>query len=298
MYPMCPKNRVYCAFGYACNNNCLVCAVDAKAHAMEEVPTDEVIRFIDSLSAKTDEMELSGGEPTMRKDFLHLTEYIHSKGISYMILSNGRQFSNPFLANKISMHPPENVMVPLHGADSKTHDLLSGANGSFNETIEGMKNIIEYGITLTPKIVVNKLNTAELPRVVDLVGLNFPECKTLTINALDYTGCALKNKDTIGITFSEAAPHIGHAIDSGNSIGLRVRLYTIPICVLGEEYRENVGVKPDTHLRAKTPSMNGRPVPRQYGQIDKCSSCTKKHICTGTWHNYYQLYGTNEIEPI
>ena len=40
------NSKLYCALGYACNNNCLICIVDSKKKAKANLQTAEIIDYL------------------------------------------------------------------------------------------------------------------------------------------------------------------------------------------------------------------------------------------------------------
>ena len=295
------KKRIYCALGYKCNNNCLFCAVDSVSKSLENSSTEELFSFFDTFENKKNiEFEISGGEPTIRSDFLDLMKYLKqlNSNNSYILLSNGRSFSNSNFTRKLSDVSPEALIIPIHGDTLKLHDLQTQSFGSFNETINGIDNLLDYSFDVDLKVIVNKLNYIYLPQIVQFIVQTYPTIKYVSLNWLDLAGSAIRNKNRVFIPFLNAIPYVQKALDVAVSNGLNIRTYSMPKCIFDEEYQSFVGVQLRPQLSCKTPSQLLDCVKWTSGTVDKCRGCVYIKNCTGTWYNYFNSYGTGEISPI
>ncbi len=293
--------RIYCAFGYECNNNCLFCAVDSENNRHTALSNQEIVQFFDLLKNKKDiEIEFSGGEPTARKEFFYFLENISVKypEIRCVILSNGRNFSNINLAKKMGELYPFSVIIPLHGDTPELHDSITQSSGSFNETMLGIRNMYDYRATVGLKTVVTKMNYKCLPDIVKLVAQTFFDCPGITINGLDMVGKALINKDSMGMRLSDAVPYIEKAIDVANEYGLTIQLRTIPPCMLPKKYRKFAAKELRNSTIIKNPDTDLTRFKLKYGTIKKCEGCSYVSNCMGVWYSYLDIYGTEEINPI
>lgn len=298
---MMAKERIYCVFGYQCNNNCLFCAVNSKSRRNLLLSNADIIRFFDALKDKNDfEIEISGGEPTCRPELFYFLEYLHDNYpyVHYTLLTNGRNFSNVSLALKLSKLNPSNVIIPINADTPELHDQITQSKGSFYETMQGIRNLYDYDVNASLKTVVNGLNYTRLPQIVELVATNFFECPGITINGLDVLGRALINKDIIGVRLRNVAPYVEKAIDVANQYDLKIKVFSIPPCVLSEDYRKFNGVKHRTHVITKTPCVDAHTVALTYGTVEKCRGCRYFKDCTGSWYSYFDVYGTDELHPI
>ncbi len=262
--------------------------------------TQEVIAFFERYrNYKNIEMEISGGEPTIRPDLLYLIEYLYTQiNIPYILLSNGRRFSDLNFVSKLAEFPPQSIMVALHGHNAELHDKISQRKGSFNETVQGISNLYEYRLNVVIKVVLSKVNYRKMPEFVEFVAQTFPECEGITINGLDISGKALEDRDSLAYKLPDCIPYVQKAIDCANKYNLKIRIFSIPLCLFDESYREYVGLKNRTTIMCKSPEEESSSVSLFYGTADKCAPCIYKSNCSGTWYNYYKYYGTDELKPI
>ncbi len=293
--------RLYCAFSYECNNNCVHCAVDAENEQKTSLSLTEIIRFLDRLKYMKDfEVELSGGEPTCRPELFYFLERLCTSypGIRKIVLSNGRNFSKMSLAAKFSELDVDNILIPIHADTPQLHDAISQVRGSFDETMLGINNLYDYGLPVGLKTVINGLNIQHMPQLVELLARKFPKSPGISINGLEMKGKALTNKNMVGVRLKDAAPYIEKAIDAANDLGFKIVTFSIPPCVFSEGYRKYAGVKRRSSVLSKTPKVDLRSVDLTYGTVEKCRTCRYYPHCTGTWYSYLDVYGTEEISPI
>ncbi|MCK5233671.1 MAG: radical SAM protein [Candidatus Aenigmarchaeota archaeon] len=288
-------------FDYKCNNNCLHCAVDSEKNCGKIITNQNIDKFIDSLKNEGDfELEISGGEPTCKKEFLYYIERIVQKypNTRYIVLSNGRNFSNKWLAEKLAELNPLSVLIPIHADTAELHDRISQSPGSFEETLQGIENLYDCDVQVGLKTVINKINYKRMPHLIEMVIRRFPNCPGITINGLDVQGKALKNDKIICINIRETIPYIEAAIDVAKKNGLYITLYSIPPCMVKEKYRKYIGRKHKSNIFTKTPTTDMLKVTLMYGTVDKCKGCVYYKTCTGTWYSYFDYYGTDELKPI
>jgi MoaA/NifB/PqqE/SkfB family radical SAM enzyme len=73
-----------------CNLRCVHCLSEAGQGSDEELSTEECRRLIDQWSAlKVFQVNVGGGEPFIREDFLGLLTYAQEKGIVTCVSTNG-----------------------------------------------------------------------------------------------------------------------------------------------------------------------------------------------------------------
>lgn len=299
------RNKFYLAMDYSCNNRCLFCVVNSKEKTDISLSTDELMFFLEGLK-KSGELngvkfvELSGGEPTLRKDLFYIMDWIRSNypKIRFGMLSNARMFCNPYILSELSGFNMDWVYVPIHGDCAKLHDLQTGVSGSFNETILGIHNLFEYGINTSLKTVVTSLNYKKLPAIIKFVANEFPECRIFTICGLDVYGAAAKNKENVVVTLSDIIPYIQKGIEISKKYGLYVNMFSIPPCLLEKKYRHHVWLQRKDLLILKTPDQELKKVEYQYGTLKSCLGCILESKCSGSWFSYFEEMGAYELKPI
>ena len=88
--------------GFSCNNKCVHCVIEDKAK-YRDLYTQEIFDIIKN-EVKDEDITLTGGEPTIRNDFLDILKFIKNNTNSKIILqTNGRKFKDEkFYYTKLS----------------------------------------------------------------------------------------------------------------------------------------------------------------------------------------------------
>ena len=292
--------KLYCAMGYQCNNNCLICVVNAFKNRHKNMTTQQVLQLFEKIKEEKhlQEVEFSGGEPTVRDDFLYLLKWVSSKYpyLSFSLLTNGRKFYNPVFSREFSKYNIRHVITALHHFKEEKHDELTQAKRSFKETCTGIKNLSELGINLTLKIIVTKLNYRAMPQIVEFIAKNFPNVKNISINGLDIRERAKQYKDKVIISFTDYVYYLQKAIDTANKYNINMVLYSVPLCVLDKKYQIYAGPQPDLISLYKSPSNEIKNKTEEHGYMPECKKCKLNKECYGTWFSYFDEFGTGELK--
>ncbi len=151
---------------YNCNLSCIHCLSDSGPKRQGELTTEECRQVIDQLSAmKVFQVNIGGGEPFTRPDFLDLMDYAHDKGIVTCISTNGTLIDQP-TAKRLD-HPLVYIQVSLDGATPDSNDPIRG-KGSFNKVIKALEALKERSIEVSINTVLTKLSIPELDKMVEL----------------------------------------------------------------------------------------------------------------------------------
>lgn len=298
------KGTVYFGLGYACNNRCGFCVIDAAElkKKVSDLSASEIIEFL-SLLKNTGEVtvELSGGEPTVRQDFFYITEFLHKNkpDINTVLFSNARLFSGMSFCGKFFENPTKYVLIPILADTEELHDALTASKGSFKETVLGIKNLLALGACCGIKTIVNKMNYGRLSEIADFVAREFPQNRRINFDMIDISGSALRNKD-LAVQFSEITPHLEKAVARCLELGLVPGTLFFPPCVINEKYRRFAGCvdfkNPTTLVKeGRSEVFESKP---GRGTIEKCAGCRLIKSCQGTWFSYFNFFGSDEIKKI
>jgi MoaA/NifB/PqqE/SkfB family radical SAM enzyme len=288
--------------GYKCNNNCRHCVVADKRKFGDWETRKLKLEIEEAKKSGCNSLTLTGGEPTIRKDFLEILSFVNKLGFDHIdIQTNGRKFSNEKFVKEVSKYQNKiSLLLAVHGDDDKTHDYITMVPGSFDETIRGIKNIIKYGIKITTNTVITKLNYKKLPEVVEFL-INL-DVKNMHLSFVHIQGNAYQNFNEIVPRKSKVSPFIHKAIDICKSYDVNVYVEAMPFCFMQGyedhilerymnspiEVREAMGFIPEFKTVRKEIKSKGPP----------CSICEINSICEGPWKEYTEKYGWNEFNPI
>lgn len=151
-----------------CNLKCIHCYAGSDARHYDQLSTSEAKTMIDDLAQFGAPVLLfSGGEPCVREDLCELMHYAKDRGMRVVISTNGTLIT-PQLAKEFAKVGLSYVGVSLDGA-RETHDKFRGVPGSFDRSLEGLKNAQDAGIKVGLRMTINKLNWREIDDVFDVM---------------------------------------------------------------------------------------------------------------------------------
>jgi MoaA/NifB/PqqE/SkfB family radical SAM enzyme len=135
---------------YACAHQCGFCHVLHVPRNNSFMSTDEVKATFDQIetlfAGSRVEMEMSGGEFTMRKDAVELIEYLRTKQIRWSSLvldTMGVLLADEDLARALGALF-DKVNVSVHACDADLHAATSGARTPFAHLEAGLRNIFRF----------------------------------------------------------------------------------------------------------------------------------------------------------
>lgn len=112
-------------------------------------------------------VKLTGGEPLIHPQIAHLLEIIHDEQVQLVIETNGTRLAKP-LVRQIARCRNPFVSVSLDGAVAATHDEIRGVPGSYEQTLEGIRNLVEAGVTTQIIMSISRRNYGQMKAMIAL----------------------------------------------------------------------------------------------------------------------------------
>lgn len=145
-----------------CNLNCTYCFCYI-VKKKDELTSDELINLLSDLyDMGVDSVALSGGEPTLREDFMQITETIASWGMRFSLMTNGCLITKEQI-EKLVPHL-DSAGVSIDGPREIHNEL----RGGFDEAVQTLRHFAEFDIPITINSSVNSVNWEHLDYLVDL----------------------------------------------------------------------------------------------------------------------------------
>lgn len=294
--------------GYSCNNRCKHCVIeDSKDKLMNngekiDLTTEECFSQIEyAKTCGATNVVLTGGEVTIRKDFLDLIRKCQSSRLNVTVQTNGRMLRKKEILDKLSKDDNITFIIALHGSKANTHDSITQVVGSFNETCQGIKQLCNKGMLVVVKVVMSKVNMYELPDIVFLS--NELGVKYICFAFPHGQGAARRNFDVIIPRYSEIRPLLEETIKCSEKCGIQIEFEDVPYCIIpkhmklvGELKYLNKGAL-CTQVGEETYNWNEiRKSIKSNGE--QCSCCDLNNLCEGVWSEYVEAFGDNEFRPI
>jgi MoaA/NifB/PqqE/SkfB family radical SAM enzyme len=287
--------------GYSCNNNCKFCVQGKKKETLPDKTTFELLKILREARSSANGVVFTGGEPTIRADFLTLVSF--AKKLGYRRIqaqTNARMFAyKDFCARALDAGVNE-FGIAIHGHIPELHDYLTSTQGSFLQTVKAIKNLVALNVPVYSNTVITQSNYRHLPEIARLLAsLGVKQFKLAFVHAL---GSAADNFSSIVPRMSLAIPYIKEALAVGINAGITVMTEAIPYCMLGK-YRRFIAERyiPSTKIYEFPEEIIDfdrlRPTLAKT-KSDSCKTCLYYERCEGTWIEYPAFFGWHEFVPV
>ncbi len=304
--------------GFTCNNNCVHCVVtDKRAILKNDLTTDEIKEIlINKVKPIDDNVVFTGGEPTIRSDFIELVKFANANNINVHIQTNGTGFASEELTKELAPYIAS-VLIAIHSYDEKTHNRVvqDSKQIMYKKTLQGIKNIYKYHIPFETQTVISSINFPTLYDTYKFIQENFPG----TLMHVTYPhplGNAYKNHYIVCLKYSYMQSELYRIF---KDFGKYLITEAIPLCYI-YPYEKGINYIVDSHLitdfytekrhgldpsnsSLKSTLIDEFGYSNNYNINDltskrkgsKCKECAFFNICPGVWKEYIEFY-RNELD--
>lgn len=162
---------------FRCNSRCQMCFIWKNPTEVSEEVTPATL---ERLPGGFDNLNLSGGEPTLRRDLADLVDVLYPKARILEISSNGLHPER--LVPIVKKYPNIKVRFSLEG-DAATNNHIRGERNGYETKVAGLRALREAGGTdLGFAMVIQDENADQLLRVYELAVSNGFELSTSTLH--------------------------------------------------------------------------------------------------------------------
>ena len=216
--------RLDLALTYRCNNNCIHCYAGGSRET-RELSTNEWIRVIDKIfELGIPHIVFTGGEPTLRDDLIQLIRYAEERELVTGLVTNGRKLMDASYVDALVNAGIDHIQITLESHDEKVHDGITGVQGSWQETVQGLKNAIGTPVYTLTNTTLNTHNVDDIIETVNFVhnlGLNQFAC-----NGLIYSGKANAISEEFALKCEVLNDLLPKIHNKANKLGLKFLWYT------------------------------------------------------------------------
>lgn len=260
-----------------CNHRCIMCPQPPVLQ--EKDKTQFNLKLISLMDKDTQEIGITGGEPTLIGDKLFILIRQIQKQLpkaSISILSNGVKFADKEYAMKLAKcrHQDLQIDIPLFSDITEEHNRIVGAN-TFYKTVHGLYNLALFRQRIGLRIVVHKQTYKRLPQFADFIYHNFPFVSQVAFMQMETTGLAKENFDDLWIDPYDYNEQLREAVLLLADRGMKPYIYNAQLCVLPEDIR----------CYAQQSISDWKDI-----YIPECEGCALKGQCAGFFESNRQAY--------
>ena len=289
----------------SCSNNCIFCTAGGHKAEESDIKKQEINVVRNLIHFKTigiKKIEISGSDPIEYTKIISLVSYIKKKGFEFIQLStHGKKLSDKLFLKKIISAGVDKFRIPIYGSNSKIHDSVTRCKSSFNQTIEGIENIVNKypDIQLQISCLILKQNKDDLINIVDLMNHYGINDFYLSIP------CIPNNDYSYYIPFKELGKYVRKVYDYASKINFNIKFMEIPYCIFGffDKRINNFSEPPHLGKYCQPPkefrtNKKDWPSYRLKKKVDICNNCKCKDFCDGFFINDIDKFGIGNLKPI
>lgn len=286
-----------------CNLKCPICFASAGDNVGEEISLEALKEQMDFLMEHGGpfNLQLSGGEPTMREDLPEIIRMGKEKGFSFFQLNtNGIRLSEEGYAEKLKQAGLSCVFLQFDSLRDSVYEALRGKK-LLKEKLRAIDACKKagLGVVLVP-VLVPGVNEEELGDLVAFAKSRMPVIRGIHIQPLSYFGRCPKEEKGYRITI----PRILRLLEEQTSGEIKAEDFTggnatNPYCTFQSNYlkQEDGTLKPMAHGKARETETSAQArdaVARQWsGSCCNAETPERKGCCCGEGNRQLQLNTTS-----
>lgn len=316
--------------GYTCNNHCVHCVIESNIISLRRTGTKidtsyaDILNEIESVEfAEADTVVLTGGEITIRKEFIRILKAIVSRYPQKRIhiQTNGRNLK-PFVREIYELSKNVQYVIAVHSIDEAVHNEIVGnkfdLKSPYLETMETIDEIISvFGNFKSAgriEIVLSNLNIDNLfstikglhEKGIDSIGISYPHLDGF------YIMGGLDKVREIGFPYSrlkDVIPGVYNYLK--NNPDLKCDFEEFPACVWRDENGKLYPNLPNlgamnmvaNNVTVKFPGMEKENDfltiwNNMHRQPAECSKCVINCQCHGIWFESELAFGDEGLTAV
>jgi radical SAM protein with 4Fe4S-binding SPASM domain len=216
--------RMDLAITYRCNNKCIHCYAGGPKQTTE-LTTEQWKQVIDKLAKLgIPQIVFTGGEPTLKEDLAALIAYCGEMELVSGLVTNGRKLKDKAYLQTLIDAGIDHIQITIEAEDKMIHDQITGAPGSWEETVQGLKNTLESPAYTVTNTTLNQLNINDIEPTIDF--LHDLGVKHFACNSLIYSGKAPQIAKDFAIDETSLEPILAKIRDKTRALGMEFTWYT------------------------------------------------------------------------
>ena len=178
--------RVFWSITGRCNFRCRHCYMDAPDAMLGELSTEQAFDLIDQMAdCGVLRVDITGGEPFVRKDFWQLIDRILSYKMTVTQVYTNGWMLNEHVLNEFERRGLKPEMdISFDGAG--WHDWMRGVSGAEDAALRALKLCSEHGFYVSVGMCIHRGNIDLLPKTIEkLRSVGVTEVKTAHVDTTD-----------------------------------------------------------------------------------------------------------------
>lgn len=270
----------YLSLTERCNHRCIMCPQPPVNKENSRLAFN--LRLIDFMPKSTQEIGITGGEPTLdEQELLTVLRALKKKmpDVAVTILTNAVKLSDINYASKIAACNIKDLQVdvPIFGATAEKHNEIVGAK-TFYRTVKGIYNLAQCGVDVGLRIVVHKLTYQHLSDMAYFIYHNFPFVKQVAFMQMETIGYARDNIEQLWIDAFDYKDQLSEAINFLRLRRITALIYNAQLCVLNE----------DVWDVAKQSISQWKNI-----NLEECQNCSKRSVCAGFFASHEDYHSSH-----
>jgi organic radical activating enzyme len=258
-----------------CNNRCRFCS---QADLGAERPHSDVTAQIEQArAAGCRRVDFAGGEPTIHDELQEAVGLARHLGFERIGLqTNGRRLAYRSYTELLVNAGLTHVDVSLHGPTAAVHEFHTTVEGSFQQTVTGVRRARAAGLDAAITSVVTRSNVHLMPALAGVVAAL--DVRQWRLILAQHVGRVVEDAQRIVPRWTTAARYLTDAHRLASASACRMVVTGLPPCLAPTLPRQ---VDPDLPVQL---SM-------------RCRGCAARASCPGVGPGYLALYGDRELRP-
>jgi radical SAM protein with 4Fe4S-binding SPASM domain len=214
--------RMDLALTYRCQNDCPHCYVGRPAD-FPEISTEQWKRVIDRCwELGIPHLTFTGGEATLRPDLVELVQYAEDVGLITGLQTHGRALRDREYLDQLLLAGLDHIQITLESHDAAIHDRMVGVEGAWQETVEGIKTVVDADVYMMTNTTMTTENLGGIAETIAFAAsLGVP---TFGCNSLIYSGSAVAVGS--GLREEELEPILEQVKEATHEHHMRLIWYT------------------------------------------------------------------------
>ncbi|MDG6898824.1 MAG: TIGR04053 family radical SAM/SPASM domain-containing protein [Nitrososphaerota archaeon] len=157
--------------------SCLLSCVHCRASAIKEplpgeLTLEEGFRLIDQVASfgkPSPTVIFTGGDPLFRRDIFELLAYAAKAGVRFGVSPAVTELLTVDALKRLKEAGASAISISLDGASAQTHDSVRQVPGTYERTIQAIKDALSIGLNTQVNTTVMGTNYRELPKLFHLI---------------------------------------------------------------------------------------------------------------------------------